>query len=123
MLCRIWSLPHTANNTAVVHSVAELKSVFDLLYCRFFKLVSVALNHDSNLLVQSVFRFSHVLTSLAIFLYVFRHVKQYSDYESKIVRELRTTCIPGFDQSELDVLGDYISTIILLLLNLCWCVS
>ena len=95
--------------------------MFDLLYCRFLKLVSIALNHDS-LLVQSVFRFSHVLTSLAIanFLYGFRHVKQYSDYEvscSKIVRELRTTCIPSFDQSELDVLVDYtcISTIILLL--------
>ena len=34
-LRRIWSLPRTAH-TAVVHSVAELKSVFNLLYCRFF---------------------------------------------------------------------------------------
>ena len=36
ILRRIWSLPRTAH-TAVVHSVAELKSVFNLLYCRFFK--------------------------------------------------------------------------------------
>ena len=47
------------------------------------------------------------------FLYGSRHVKQYSDYEvgcSKIVRELRTAYIPGFDQSELNLFVDHIST-------------
>ena len=41
------------------------------------------------------------------------YIKQYSDFEvgcSKIVRELRTAYIPGFDQSELNLFVDYIST-------------
>ena len=66
ILRRIWSLPRTAH-TAVIHSVAELKSVFNLLYCKFLKLVSIALNHDScwfSLCLGSLF--SHALTSLAI---------------------------------------------------------
>ena len=111
ILRRIWSLPRTAH-TAVVHSAAELKSVFNLLYCRFLKLVSIVFNHNS-LLVQSMFRFSIQSCSNFIgynFLYGSCHVKQYSDFEvgcSKIVRELRT---PGFDQSELNLFVDHIST-------------
>ena len=74
ILCRIWSLPRTAH-TAVIHSVAELKSVFNLLYCRFLKLVSIALNHNS-LLVQSVLRFS--IQSCSNFIGYFS-VRQLSD--------------------------------------------
>ena len=85
-------------HTAVIHSVAELKSVFNLLYCRFLKLVSIAFNHNS-LLVQSVFRFSIQSCFIGYnFLHGSCHDKQYSDFEvgcSKVVRELRTAYIPG----------------------------
>ena len=75
--------------------------------------------YHNSLLVQSVF--SLCLDSLFTcsnfigynFLYGSRHVKQYSDFEvgcSKIVRELRTAYIPGFDQSELNLFVDHIST-------------
>ena len=88
--------------------------MFNLLYCRSLKLVSIALNHDS-LLVQSVFKFSisRVLTSLTIIFCMVFVMSNNSDYEvscSKIVCEFRTTCIPGFDQSEQNVFVDHIST-------------
>ena len=56
ILHQIWSLP-LVSHTAFVHLVAELKSVYNLLYHRLLKLVCKALNHDS-VLVHSVFKYS-----------------------------------------------------------------
>ena len=89
--------------------------MFNLLYCRFLKLVSIAFNYNS-LLVQSVFRFSIQSCSNFIgcnFLYGSRMSNNIVIFNvgcSKIVRELRTAHIPGFDHSELNLFADHIST-------------
>lgn len=66
---------------------------------------------------SSVFRFSIESFSNFIgynFLYGLRHAHQnFGDYEdtcSKMVRELCTTCSPGFDKSGLDLIIDCICT-------------
>ena len=74
--------------------------------------LEVSYNH---ILLSLGFLLSHSLTSLAtIFCMVcVMHIKNFGDYEdtcSKMVRELCTTCSPGFDKSGLDLIIDCICT-------------
>ena len=87
--------------------------MYNLLYHRFLKFACKALNHDS-VLVQSVFKYFVESCSNFIgynFLYSSYHSRVYNDHErscSQVVREIRSTHIHGFEQSELDMTIDSI---------------
>ena len=114
---RIWNLPHNCH-TSIAHAVGFTKSIYNIIYSRFIRLLSTALSHSSSF-IRSVFHESSLVCNSGFIGYncMFgpSHCKSYStDHVAvgHLIREIRDThsVIPHFAQSELDFIVSSAST-------------
>ena len=56
---RIWNLPHNCH-TSIAHAVGFTKSIYNIIYSRFIRLLSTALSHSSSF-IRSVFHESSLV--------------------------------------------------------------
>ena len=98
ILRKIWKLPHRCH-TGILHQVANLPSIYNVVLRRSQKLMSSALKSPSQILVQ-IFSDCHsfAVTSLGYNnLYGYRHLKSYNEADrlcANFIREARLSPSP-----------------------------
>ena len=115
VLRKIWSLPHNSHTSNLsVHSVGQTASVYNIIYNRFYNLISSTLSYPSSL-ISTIFNDSchngklNFIGYTIDYLFGASHCKSYSADHSAIgslIREIHSphTVIPNFSHDELNAI-------------------